>query len=236
MGKGTAEGCAACAKWCLIVFNVLFCLLGLGFIAAGVYVYVALREYLDFLGNENVNAPAIVLIVFGCITFVIAAIGCIGACKESPCLLFTFAIIIAVLVIAELAAGITAFIYRGKVEEWIRMEAPVLMKQYNSSNSDDGVFASWTVVQNQLECCGVNGASDWNNKTMAPANDAGIPNSCKSEDGATYDRGCVDAVKDFVEGNIYVVGGVGVAFAVIELMGIILACCVGCAARKGEYA
>lgn len=25
MGKGMAEGCAACAKWCLIIFNVLFC-------------------------------------------------------------------------------------------------------------------------------------------------------------------------------------------------------------------
>ena len=24
-GKGKAEGCASCAKWCLIIFNILFC-------------------------------------------------------------------------------------------------------------------------------------------------------------------------------------------------------------------
>lgn len=66
-----------------------FQLLGLGLIVAGVYAYIELRTYLDLFGNEALNAPAIVLIAFGCITFIIAAIGCIGACKESSCLLLT---------------------------------------------------------------------------------------------------------------------------------------------------
>lgn len=66
--------------------------MGIGLLVAGIYSYVALREYLDFLDNPNINIPGIVLIVLGCLTFIIAAIGCIGACKESPCLLFTVSV------------------------------------------------------------------------------------------------------------------------------------------------
>ena len=64
-------------------------LLGIGMLAAGIYAYIALSDYFDFLGQKNVNIPAYLLIGYGCLTVVIAAIGCIGACKESPCLLFT---------------------------------------------------------------------------------------------------------------------------------------------------
>ena len=68
---------------------MLLQLIAVGMIAAGAYAYATLSKYLDFFGNEKVNAPAIVLIVFGAITFLIAALGCIGACKESACVLFT---------------------------------------------------------------------------------------------------------------------------------------------------
>ena len=64
-------------------------LIGVALVAVGIYAYITLRDYLNILGDARINAPAIVLIVFGVITFIIAALGCIGACKESPCLLFT---------------------------------------------------------------------------------------------------------------------------------------------------
>lgn len=49
----------------------------------------------------------------------------------------------------ELVAGILGFVYRGKVEEKVKEEAPILMARYNASN-EDGVFKTWAVVQSKL--------------------------------------------------------------------------------------
>jgi len=228
-GKGKAEGCASCAKWCLIIFNILFCLIGVALVAVGIYAYITLRDYLNILGDARINAPAIVLIVFGVITFIIAALGCIGACKESPCLLFTFAAIVAVLLIAEIAAGIAAFVYRDQVQEFFDEKAPLLMKDYKEGD-DSAITDSWDKVQSELKCCGYNGTSDWLSPTISP-NQNTIPDSCGD---AT--KGCKDQLIEIVKDNIYIVAGAGVAFGVIELLGIVLACCVGCQARKGTDA
>lgn len=229
-GKGQAEGCASCAKWCLIIFNILFCLIGVGLVAVGIYAYITLRDYLNILGNPMINAPAIVLIVFGFITFVIAAMGCFGACKESPCLLFTFAVIIAVLLIAEIAAGGAAFAFRGRVEEFFDDNAGKFMAGYKE-NDGQALTQSWDKVQKELECCGYNSSSDWTNLDIAPNQGGKIPESC----GAQI-TGCKKKFITIVKDNVYIVAAIGVAFGVIEFLGIALACVVGCQARKGETA
>jgi len=229
-GKGKAEGCASCAKWCLIIFNILFCLIGIALVAVGIYAYITLRDYLNILGDSSINAPAIVLIVFGVITFIIAALGCFGACKESPCLLFTFAVIIAMLLIAEIGAGIAAFVFRGEVEGFFDGKKDELLMQYKEGD-DSAITDSWDKVHEQLECCGYNGPTDWADSNLAPEQAPKVPDSCKE-----YTQGCKDALIETVKDNIYIVGGAGIAFGVIELLGIVLACCVGCQARKGTEA
>lgn len=229
-GKGKAEGCASCAKWCLIIFNILFCLIGIALVAVGIYAYITLSDYLNILGDSKINAPAIVLIVFGVITFIVAALGCFGACKESPCLLFTFAVIIAMLLIAEIGAGIAAFVYKDEVENFFDGKSDKLLMQYNEGD-DSAITDSWDKVHEQLSCCGYNGASDWGNSTLAPEQAPKVPDSCKE-----YTVGCKDQLIAAVEDNIYIVAGAGVAFGVIELLGVVLACCVGCQARKGTEA
>lgn len=198
-------------------------------IVAGAYAYVQLSDYLDIVGNPMLNAPAIVLIVFGVITFIIAAIGCIGACKESSCLLFTFAIIIGILLVAEIAAGIAAFVYKESIEEWFNKEAPALMEQYKEGNKRAATDA-WDFVQTKLECCGLSGPDDWLDKTKSPKQDK-IPRSC-----GNFNASCTSKVVKFVQEQIVVIGGVGVGFGIIELFGIILACCVGCNVKRGTMA
>lgn len=228
-GKGRdVDGCAGCAKWCLIIFNVLFCLIGIGLVAAGVYAYVALKSYLDIVGNPMINAPAIVIISFGCITFLIAAIGCIGACKESSCLLYTFAVIIGILLIAEIAAGAVAFHYRTQIEDLIRNNSVKLMASYNES-VDNVAKDAWDTLQMELECCGVNSSADWTDLNIAPSQGGKIPSSC-----GTNTDGCLTKAIEFVENNIVVVGGVAIGFGVIEILGIILACCVGCNVNRSK--
>jgi len=231
-GKGNAEGCASCAKWCLIIFNILFCLIGVALIAVGIYAYITLSDYLNILGDAKINAPAIVLIVFGVITFIVAAMGCFGACKESPCMLFTFAAIICILLIAEIGAGVAAYVFKDNVESFFDDNSSKVLALYNET-ADAAATKSWDKVQEELECCGYNGPTDWEDITLAPLQNQKIPASCPTGVNVT---GCKQKIIDEVKANILVVGGAGVAFGVIELLGVILACCVGCQARKGESA
>jgi len=231
-GKGNAEGCASCAKWCLIIFNILFCLIGVALVAVGIYAYITLSDYLNILGDSRINAPAIVLIVFGVITFIVAAMGCFGACKESPCLLFTFAAIICILLIAEIGAGAAAYVFKDNVESFFDENSSKVLALYDE-NADAAATTSWDKVQKELGCCGYNGSSDWQNTQLAPLQNGKIPDSCPTGANVT---GCKQQIIEGIKANIIVVGGAGVAFGVIELLGVILACCVGCQARKGESA
>lgn len=54
---------------------------------AGSIILTDLREFGHFVEGK-VYAPPLILVVTGIIIFLIAALGCFGAIKESPVLLF----------------------------------------------------------------------------------------------------------------------------------------------------
>ncbi|VDH99500.1 CD151 antigen [Mytilus galloprovincialis] len=157
----------------------------------------------------------------------IAAFGCCGAYKENYCCIMTFAGILIIIFICEMAAGIAGFIYKDKVDTQISD----LMKE---TITDRKALEDWDKVQKEFHCCGVNSSSDWDkNGTKA------FPDSCCSDGGKattciTYDVGCYTELKDFVKDKIVVIGGIGVGFAVIQIIGILFACCLGRAVKK-EY-
>ena len=70
----------------------LFQLFGGLLIGLGAYVAIELHKYLDFFEVGVVNGPAIVLIVFGGITLIVAFFGCCGAYKENHCMIMTVSI------------------------------------------------------------------------------------------------------------------------------------------------
>ncbi|XP_067929170.1 leukocyte surface antigen CD53-like [Watersipora subatra] len=231
-GKGGAEGCCAnFAKVLLIVFNSIFCLLGIGLIAGGIYAVIKLRDYLNILGNNSGNAVAILIIVFGVITFIIAAIGCLGACKESPCLLFTFAVIIAILLIAEIGVGIAAVVYKDQVEELFIEGSLELMKGYDESDDESAAKEAWDFVQDDLGCCGANSSENWKSDTFSPKQQD-YPKSCG--DAPTDRPSCDKKVREFIESNLLIIGAVTIAFGLIELLGVVFACCVGCNIKRGD--
>ena len=67
----------------------MFQLFGGLLIGLGAYVAIELHKYLDFFEVGVVNGPAIVLIVFGGITLIVAFFGCCGAYKENHCMIMT---------------------------------------------------------------------------------------------------------------------------------------------------
>ena len=95
------------------------------------------------------------------------------------------------------------------------------------------VNADWDKVQEEFKCCGVVNATDWTNAGQT------IPSSCftgteNCTESTAYKVGCYTELKDFVKDKIVVIGGIGLGFAFIQIIGILFTCCLGRAVKK-EY-
>ena len=96
-------------------------LIGIGLIASGTYVQINLKGYSSIIGGQF-SAAAVFFIILGVLIFMIAAFGCCGAYKENYCCIMIFAVILIIIFICELAAGISGFIYKDKVDKEVRLD------------------------------------------------------------------------------------------------------------------
>jgi CD63 antigen len=230
------DGGMKCVKFTLFAFNLLFFLAGLGLIIAGAIVQTKLSTYFDFFGS-SVSAAAILLMVVGGIIFIIGFFGCCGAYKENYCMTMTFAVLLGVVFILEIAAGIAAYVMRDQVHDLVDTKMTEAMKNYQDDGFE-GVTKAWDTLQHDFKCCGVKNATDW--KTSGGLNV--VPDSCclKEIEGCakdgdkTYTNGCLDVFVSWVKDNIFVIGGVGIGLAVVQVFGVMLACCLARSIRK-EY-
>ena len=79
----------------------------------GAYVLAQSRNW-----QEIIHAPdsgAILVILVGLITFLVAFFGCCGASQESQCMLSTYAVVVGVVFIIEVAAAILLLVYTKEV-------------------------------------------------------------------------------------------------------------------------
>ncbi|XP_034106494.1 CD63 antigen [Drosophila nasuta] len=226
-------------KYVLFAFNVLFALSGLGILVAGAIVLADVNEFNHFV-EGRVLAPPIVLIVTGLIIFLIASLGCFGAIKESPTLLLTYAVLLAMIFIIELAVGIAACVFKSDLEGMLKNS---LMESIKRSNHEDNV--AWDNVQRKLMCCGVDTPADWKaislNKTL-PASCC-QPEFVDTAAGNCFDspalgkdkffqEGCVGKLKERIDKNAVILIGVGIGIAFIQILGIVLACYLASAIRR----
>jgi len=235
------EGGMKCVKYLIFAFNLVFFIAGLCLIIAGAVVETRFKDYLSFFDN-SISAAAILLIIVGCVIFVIGFFGCCGAVKENHCMVMTYAVLLGLIFILEISAGIAGFVLRGKVEGMMRTGMEDSMTNYGKPENE-GVTKAWNKVQETFDCCGVNSYKDWSkfNSTYVPES------CCKVRESATCGKlggsnlnetinedGCIEGFKDFIEGNIYTIGGIGLGLAFIQIIGVIFACCLAKSIKK-EY-
>lgn len=239
------EGGMKCVKFLLFTFNFIFFLAGLGLIICGAIVQVQFDTFTAFLGN-SFSGAAILLVIVGVIIFVIGFFGCCGAYKENYCMTMTFAVLLGIIFILEIAAGVTAYTMRGNVKGYVKEALTDSMAAYGN-DTKDGITKSWDVAQVDFQCCGVHNYTEW--ADVLAVNE--VPDSCcreghqdegcgKNIDKATAndkiyaDKGCLNGFEQWVEENIYMVGGVGIGLAFVQVFGILIACCLASSIRK-EY-
>jgi len=194
------------------------------------------KDYLNFLGDNYVNTPIFLMIVGGVI-FVVAFMGCCGAWKESKCLIYTYAFFLAVILVAQIGAGIAAFMLKDDLNTEVVKNMNMGMKNYGMGEQYDGVTHTWDIVQNQLHCCGVESPADWTRERNDTFPDNQVPDSCcvggqaadcgKNPDVEKFKDGCYSLFKAKFIDNIAIVGGVALGVAGIELAIVLFSCCLG---------
>ncbi|KAK5864223.1 hypothetical protein PBY51_001183 [Eleginops maclovinus] len=161
-----------CVKFLLFFFNFIFWLCGLALVVLGVLIQVNLHNSM-VIKDPSASAVPIVVIIVGVIIFFIAFFGCCGAWKENHCMVTTFAILVFMIIVIEVAAAISGYVYREKLSVVVEDSLADMINNYKNS-TDDFRLAVDTLQENS-QCCGSNSSSDW--KNFGPDENS-VPDSC----------------------------------------------------------
>ena len=230
--------CADCLKKLVVVFNIIFIVCGLGLLGYGVYLQLTMEGYSALLGVDNIN-PGTMLIIVGGIMVILGFFGCCGAWQKDNscgiCMLRTFGSLIAILLLIEIIFVLVVYFKQDTIQKHMKGT----MEDYNKNATENGgVTEAWDTLQRSYRCCGVGAPRDWD--TLLGKS---VPDSCCVEESpgcGTDARKFPDDKRIFLKGcyeklsnDSVLLGGVGGVLLVVQLLAIIIACCM--ARPKKEY-
>lgn len=235
------SGGMKCVKFLVFIFNFLFWIAGIALIGLGIFVQIQLNKSIVIYNASSSGAP-IVLIVVGVVIFVVSFFGCCGAWKENYCMVTTFAVLLTLIFLVEVAAAIAAYVFKDQAKAAFDDAFIDSMKKYDSSSEMKQAIDD---LQQLFKCCGANKTSDW--ASVMPFNGTlDLPDSCcinqtkgcgKGQDIPTsttiHKDGCVKGIKDWFDKNLKIIAGVAIGIAAFEVLGIIFACCLMRGIRSG---
>ncbi|KAM7114122.1 CD63 antigen [Molossus nigricans] len=224
------EGGMKCVKILHYVFLLAFCACAVGLIAVGVGAHYVLSQTISQGATPGSMLP-VVIIAVGAFLFLVAIVGCCGACKENYCLMITFVIFLSLIVLVEVAAAIAAYVFRDKVMSEFNKDFRQQMKNYPKQNQTAFILDK---MQKNFRCCGAANYTDWETMSIEPK--GRVPDSCcvnvTQGCGINFNvkeihtEGCVEKIGVWLRSNVLVVAAAALGIAFVEVLGIIFACCL----------
>ncbi|GAA55584.1 23 kDa integral membrane protein, partial [Clonorchis sinensis] len=125
-------------------------------IIVGSWVQVKFSDYGPELQKVWQAAP-IALIVLGAIILLVSFLGCCGAIKENVCMLYTYGVLLVILLIAEIVAAIMTVVYKDKIDPEIEKIFKDAVRDYPKPEIQQSI----DLIQKTFECCGATGPEDY---------------------------------------------------------------------------
>ncbi|XP_046619431.1 CD63 antigen-like isoform X1 [Neodiprion virginianus] len=230
------SGGMTCVKYLLFLFNLVFAITGIVFISVSAVILGLYKGYSNFVDPWFFAAP-ILMIVVGIIVFLVSFFGCCGAVKENHCMIKTFSLLLLLIFALEIGAGISGYMMRNEVGTMLDNHLNSTMSEYLTNKE---AKSSWDIMQHDLDCCGMDGPKDW--EKVFKTTD--LPETCcteldmdkKCDENLIEIRheGCSMKLQNAIEDNAVIIGGVGIGIALVQLIGVIFACCLARSIRR-EY-
>lgn len=255
-----AADCGAkCAKAILFTFNILIWICGAVVLGTGIWFLVD-ENALQFIhvatinmSSELMRGAAIALVVVGALAFLTGFFGCCGAIRENTCMLQTYAVILAMLVILQVAAGIAGIVFRNRISEEIGGSMNKTVQELYRFNGTDETTLAFDLTQKEFKCCGSEGFADWQTSSWRKSSgQQPVPLSCcvlldvpeivalnatacfaaannpGLPDAASYlnIQGCQPALKDWVNQHAGILIGIAIGLAVVQIFAMAMACCL----------
>jgi len=145
------------------------------------------------------------LIVLGAAVLIISFLGCMGAKCASRSMILLYALVMMLVIICQI--GIAAFVVTRSND----------VNSLVTTRWDDLATAQQQQLEQQFGCCGLNSFNDSRAALPCPAG---------------TDTGCVDKLHNDLRHELLAVGGAALAFAIVEVLGVLCACSLA-AAIKG---
>lgn len=233
MASGDRGCCDKCAKTFIMVVNIVIVLGGGAILGAGVYWQTSDTGFYKEIFNHNIFNVPIIAIVIGSLLLVVGLAGFIGACCEVLFLLKVYMGLLIIIMLLEIAFAVGCVAMKSSVEDYSSTRTLELMGYYGDDTKDEAGVITKTIdlLQENFECCGVDGPSDWPEKSTLYADDS-VPNSCcmaefSSDDTCgsveyttntkIYTTGCKTSMINFVENNLLYVGIVGGIIVILQI-------------------
>lgn len=149
-----------CTKYFLFFFNVLFWLVSLAALGAGLWAWSE-KGFFDKI--DEITAlpldPVLLVISIGALMFILSLTGCLGSLRENICLLKFFSTFLGLIFFIELAAGGLGFFYQGWLKAQFAKFIDSTIEQYRDDPDLQNII---DFCQQWLQCCGgINGPNDW---------------------------------------------------------------------------
>merc|ERR1712223_1809401 len=169
---------------------------------------------------------------------IISFFGCCGAIMENECMMYTFASLITLLLLIEVGLTVVILIYQDDAKSEVSKRMKEGLENYNTTKSH-GVTLTWDEMQKKYECCGVNEPEDWDKKFPNS-----VPDSCCEvvTQGCGVNKlkpiwrtGCLEKFDAQIKSNVEVAGAVGGVLGGIQLIAILVACCMARKMRNRRY-
>ncbi|XP_010563405.1 CD63 antigen [Haliaeetus albicilla] len=232
------EGGMKCVKFLVFIFNFIFWVCGVALIAIGIYAQTALNKALT-VSSSSASSTPVAILVLGIIIFFISFFGCCGAWKESYCMVTTFAVLLSIIFLVEIAAAIAGYVFKDKVRSVLDEGLWAAMRKYGE---DKPLTEAVDELQSDFGCCGANNYTDWFTIERFRVNNT-VPRSCcrinttscniHPSPATIYEKGCLQSIEAWMKKNILIVAAVALGIAFFEILGIIFACCLMKGIRSG---
>ena len=116
------------------------------------------------------------------------------------------------------------------------------LNNYNTTNAHGGITLTWDTMQQNYHCCGIKKAEDWGTAAGFSRKFPGaVPDSCckiqiaecgkdalkNLDERKIYTTGCFEKFATDVESNVGIAGAVGGVLGAVQLIAILVTCCLG---------